>query len=49
MLCQSDMSESAPNIEAVVYNATLSAYELGVETYNGDTCTPITLVAVPLS
>ena len=49
VLCQSDMSSTATNIEAVVYNATLSAYEVGVETYNGNTCKPITLLAVPLS
>lgn len=47
VLCQADMSSSASNVRVIVYNATLSAYELGVETYNGNTCVSVTLLAVP--
>ncbi|GJE89568.1 hypothetical protein PsYK624_056710 [Phanerochaete sordida] len=48
VLCQADMSSTATNIRAVVYNATLSAYETGPETYNGNTCVPVDLVFTPV-
>ncbi|GJE89478.1 hypothetical protein PsYK624_055790 [Phanerochaete sordida] len=45
-LCESYFNQPAGTTNAVVFNASSSAYGDGAETYDGSSCVPITLLAI---
>ncbi|KAI0348191.1 hypothetical protein BDW22DRAFT_1350354 [Trametopsis cervina] len=46
-LCTSYLSQTVPSIQALLFNASRSAYGDGYDTYNGASCVNVTVLIVP--